>query len=42
MALGAVIYFLYGRRNSMLQKGVVVVPTEMDEQAFIEPDKDNL
>jgi APA family basic amino acid/polyamine antiporter len=35
------VYFLYGKRNSMLQKGIVVMPTEMEEQAFIEPDKDN-
>jgi len=41
MLLGFVVYFLYGQRNSKLQQGVVVVPTEMDEQAFIEPDKDN-
>ncbi|MBT2557889.1 amino acid permease [Hymenobacter sp. ISL-91] len=42
MVLGFVVYFLYGKRNSMLQKGVVVVPTEIDEEAFIKPDKDNL
>lgn len=41
MILGFIVYFLYGKRNSMLQKGIVVMPTEMDEQAFIEPDKDN-
>jgi len=41
MLLGFVVYFLYGKRNSMLQKGIVVVPTEMDEQAFIEPDPNN-
>ncbi|MDO7877514.1 amino acid permease [Hymenobacter sp. ASUV-10] len=41
MLLGFIVYFLYGQRNSKLQQGVVVVPTEMDEQAFIEPDKDN-
>lgn len=41
MALGFIVYFLYGKRNSMLQKGIVVVPTEMEEAAFIEPDKDN-
>ena len=41
MLLGFIVYFLYGQRNSMLQKGVVVVPTEMEEQAFIEPDEDN-
>jgi APA family basic amino acid/polyamine antiporter len=42
MVLGFLVYFLYGKRNSLLQKGIVVVPKEMDEQAFIEPDKDNL
>jgi len=41
MLLGFVVYFLYGKRNSKLQQGVVVMPKEMDEQAFIEPDKDN-
>jgi APA family basic amino acid/polyamine antiporter len=35
------VYFLYGKRNSMLQKGIVVVPTEMDEEAFIKPDANN-
>ncbi|GAB3334101.1 amino acid permease [Hymenobacter humi] len=42
MLLGFIVYFLYGKRNSLLQKGVVVVPTEMEEAAFITPDKDNL
>jgi APA family basic amino acid/polyamine antiporter len=42
MLLGFIVYFLYSKRNSLLQKGIVVVPKEMDEQAFIEPDKDNL
>ena len=42
MLLGFIVYFLYSKRNSLLQKGVVVVPTEMEEAAFIEPDKDNL
>ncbi|HLK96668.1 MAG TPA: amino acid permease [Hymenobacter sp.] len=42
MLLGFVVYFLYGKRNSKLQHGIVVVPTEMEEQAFIEPDRDNL
>ncbi len=42
MILGFIVYFLYGKRNSLLQKGIVVVPTEMEEQAFIDPDKDNL
>jgi APA family basic amino acid/polyamine antiporter len=37
MLLGFFVYFLYGKRNSMLQKGIVVVPTEMDEEAFIKP-----
>ena len=41
MLLGFIVYFLYGKRNSMLQKGVVVVPTEMDEEAFIKPDPNN-
>ncbi len=41
MLLGFIVYFLYGKRNSMLQKGVVVVPTEMDEEAFIKPDSHN-
>ena len=41
MLLGFIVYFLYGQRNSMLQKGVVVVPTEMDEEAFIKPDPNN-
>ncbi len=29
MLLGFVVYFLYGQRNSKLQKGIVVTPTEM-------------
>jgi APA family basic amino acid/polyamine antiporter len=37
MLVGFVVYFLYGKRNSMLQKGIVVVPTELDEEAFIKP-----
>jgi APA family basic amino acid/polyamine antiporter len=41
MLLGFVVYFLYGKRNSMLQRGIVVVPTEMEEQAFVEPDPKN-
>ncbi|MGY3090373.1 APA family basic amino acid/polyamine antiporter [Hymenobacter sp. UYAg731] len=41
MAIGFIVYFIYGQRNSLLQKGIVVVPTEMDEEAFIKPDKDN-
>lgn len=41
MAIGFVVYFLYGKTNSMLQKGIVVVPTEMDEEAFIKPDPNN-
>ena len=36
MLLGFVVYFIYGRQNSKLQKGIVVVPQEMEEQAFIE------
>ena len=35
MVLGFVVYFLYGKRNSKLQQGIVVVPAEMEEQAFI-------
>ncbi|MBC8085429.1 MAG: amino acid permease [Hymenobacter sp.] len=35
MVLGFIVYFLYGKRNSKLQQGIVVVPTEMEEQAFI-------
>jgi APA family basic amino acid/polyamine antiporter len=35
MLLGFVVYFLYGRKNSKLQQGIVVVPREMEEQAFI-------
>jgi len=42
MLLGFIVYFLYGKRNSKLQQGVVVVPTEMEEEAFIKPDKNNL
>jgi APA family basic amino acid/polyamine antiporter len=42
MLVGFVVYFLYGKQNSMLQKGIVVVPTEMDEEAFIKPDSRNL
>ncbi|KAA9339077.1 amino acid permease [Hymenobacter busanensis] len=41
MVLGFIVYFLYGKRNSKLQQGIVVVPTEMEEQAFIEPDVHN-
>ena len=41
MLLGIVVYFIYGKRNSKLQQGIVVVPKEMDEQAFIEPDPNN-
>jgi APA family basic amino acid/polyamine antiporter len=41
MLVGFIVYFVYGKRNSMLQKGIVVVPTEMEEQAFIEPDENN-
>lgn len=31
MLLGFVVYFLYGRANSKLQQGIVVVPKEMEE-----------
>ena len=41
MAIGFVVYFLYGRQNSKLQQGIVVIPTEMDEEAFIKPDPRN-
>ncbi|UYZ60941.1 amino acid permease [Hymenobacter latericus] len=41
MVLGFIVYFVYGKRNSKLQKGIVVIPTEMEEQAFIEPDPKN-
>ncbi|AHJ96719.1 amino acid permease [Hymenobacter swuensis] len=41
MLLGFIVYFIYGKRNSKLQQGIVVVPTEMEEQAFIEPDPKN-
>ena len=41
MFLGFIVYFLYGKRNSLLQKGIVVVPTEMEEAAFIEPSDKN-
>ncbi|MET4107141.1 amino acid permease [Hymenobacter sp. UYP22] len=41
MLLGFIVYFIYGKRNSKLQQGIVVVPTEMEEQAFIEPDSKN-
>ena len=41
MLLGFVVYFLYGQRNSKLQQGIVVVPEEMEKEAFIKPDKDN-
>ena len=41
MFLGFIVYFLYGRKNSKLQQGIVVVPSEMDEEAFVTPDKNN-
>ena len=41
MVLGFGVYFLYGKQNSMLQKGIVVVPEEMEKEAFIKPDKHN-
>ncbi|PJJ59269.1 amino acid permease [Hymenobacter chitinivorans] len=41
MLIGFVVYFLYGKKNSKLQQGIVVVPTELEEQAFIEPDVHN-
>jgi APA family basic amino acid/polyamine antiporter len=36
MLLGFIVYFLYGRVNSQLQKGIVVVPREIDEESFLE------
>jgi len=33
MLIGFVVYFIYGKKNSMLQRGVVVVPTEMEDSA---------
>jgi len=41
MGLGFVVYFLYGQRNSKLQQGIVVVPEEMEKEAFIKPDPKN-
>jgi APA family basic amino acid/polyamine antiporter len=41
MFLGFIVYFLYGKRNSMLQKGIVVIPEEMEKEAFIKPDPHN-
>ncbi|PJJ59481.1 amino acid permease [Hymenobacter chitinivorans] len=31
MLLGFVVYFLYGKKHSKLQQGIVVVPTELEE-----------
>lgn len=36
MLIGFIVYFIYGRQNSKLQQGIVVVPQELEEQAFIE------
>ena len=36
MALGFLVYFLYGQRNSKLQKGIVVVPTEIEDKAAVQ------
>jgi APA family basic amino acid/polyamine antiporter len=33
MLLGFAVYFLYGKRHSKLQQGIVVVPTELAEPA---------
>jgi len=33
MLLGFAVYFVYGRKNSKLQQGIVVVPTELGEPA---------
>ena len=41
MLLGFVVYFLYGRKNSKLQQGIVVIPTEVEKEAFIKPNKHN-
>ncbi|HET9501957.1 MAG TPA: amino acid permease [Hymenobacter sp.] len=41
MALGFLVYFIYGKQNSKLQQGIVVIPKEMDEEAFIKPDPNN-
>lgn len=35
MALGFVVYFLYGQRNSKLQQGIVVMPKEMEDEAVM-------
>jgi basic amino acid/polyamine antiporter, APA family len=40
MILGFVVYFIYGKRNSLLQRGVVVVPTEMEDSASAKSGKD--
>ncbi|WP_400191730.1 amino acid permease [Hymenobacter sp. B81] len=31
MLLGFLVYFIYGKRNSKLQQGIVVMPSEMDK-----------
>ena len=41
MLLGFVVYFLYGKNNSKLQQGIVVMPTEVESEAFIKPDPAN-
>jgi APA family basic amino acid/polyamine antiporter len=40
MLIGFAVYFIYGKRNSMLQRGVVVVPTEMEDSASTGGGKD--
>lgn len=33
MLIGFVVYFFYGQRNSKLQKGIVVIPKELEDEA---------
>jgi basic amino acid/polyamine antiporter, APA family len=40
MLIGFLVYFIYGKRNSMLQRGVVVMPTEMEDSASTGGGKD--
>ena len=40
MVIGFVVYFIYGKKNSMLQRGVVVMPTEMEDSASTGGKKD--
>ena len=41
MLLGFIVYFLYGKANSKLQQGIVVVPEDMEKEAFIKPSQNN-